>query len=148
MYKRQRTTSGLTPVDVIMRRVEGDAIDQLDLRGDSRLGLPGLVEAARLGNVSVVNPISSGVLENPALIPYLPQICRQVLGEDLLLASTQTWWAGDPTHLSHIVTQLGSLVVKPASRSGATNSIFGWQLSAQERDDLAMRIQAEPWRWT
>lgn len=143
-----RTTSGLTPVDVIMRRVEGDAIDQLDLRGDSRLGLPGLVEAARLGNVSVVNPISSGVLENPALIPYLPQICRQVLGEDLLLASTQTWWAGDPTHLSHIVTQLGSLVVKPASRSGATNSIFGWQLSAQERDDLAMRIQAEPWRWT
>lgn len=143
-----RTTSGLSPVDVIMRRVEGDAIDQLDLRGDSRLGLPGVVEAARLGNVSIVNPISSGVLENPALIPYLPQICRQVLGEDLSLASTQTWWAGDPTHLSHIVTQLGSLVVKPASRTGNTNSVYGWELSAQERDDLAMRIQAEPWRWT
>ncbi|MEN3122495.1 circularly permuted type 2 ATP-grasp protein [Janibacter sp. LM] len=143
-----RTTSGLTPVDVIMRRVEGDAVDQLDLRGDSRLGLPGMVEAARLGNVSIVNPVSSGVLENPALIPYLPQICRHVLGEDLSLASTQTWWAGEPTHLSHIVTQLSSLVVKPASRQGNTNSIFGWELSAQERDDLAMRIQAEPWRWT
>lgn len=143
-----RTTSGLTPVDVIMRRVEGDAVDQLDLRGDSRLGLPGMVEAARLGNVSIVNPVSSGVLENPALIPYLPQICRHVLDEDLSLASTQTWWAGEPTHLSHIVTRLSSLVVKPASRQGNANSIFGWELSAQERDDLAMRIQAEPWRWT
>ncbi|WKV16116.1 circularly permuted type 2 ATP-grasp protein [Janibacter limosus] len=143
-----RTTSGLSPVDVIMRRVEGDAIDQLDLRGDSRLGLPGVVEAARPGNVSIVNPVSSGVLENPALIPYLPQICRQVLGEDLSLTSTQTRWAGDPTHLSHIVTQLGSLVVKPASRTGSTNSVYGWELTAQERDDPAMRIQSEPWRWT
>lgn len=143
-----RTTSGLSPVDVVVRRVDADAVDQLDLRGDSRLGLPGLVEAARLGHVSIVNPISSGVLENPALIPYLPQICRHVLGEDLSLASTQTWWAGEPTHLSHIVTQLSSLVVKPASRSGNANSVFGWELTAQERDDLAMRIQAEPWRWT
>ena len=143
-----RTTSGLSPVDVILRRVRGDAIDQLDLRGDSRQGLPGLVEAARLGHVSVVNPISSGVLENPALIPYLPQICRHVLGEDLSLPSTQTWWAGEPTHLSHIVTHLSSLVVKPTSRGDASNSTFGWELSAEERDDLAMRIQAEPWRWT
>lgn len=143
-----RTTSGLSPVDVIVRRVDGDAVDQLDLRGDSRLGLPGVVEAARLGHVSVVNPMSSGVLENPALIPYLPQICRHVLGEDLRLPSTQTWWGGEPTHLSHIVNHLSSLVVKPASRGGAGNSVFGWELSAQERDDLALRIQAEPWRWT
>lgn len=143
-----RTTSGLSPVDVIVRRVDGDAIDQLDLRGDSRLGLPGVVEAARLGHVSVVNPISSGVLENPALIPYLSQICRHVLGEDLILPSTQTWWGGEPTHLSHIVNHLSSLVVKPASRGGAANSTFGWELTAEERDELAMRIQAEPWRWT
>lgn len=143
-----RTTSGLSPVDVIMRRVDGDAIDQLDLRGDSRLGLPGIVEAARLGHVSVVNPISSGVLENPALIPYLPQICRHVLGEDLILPSTTTWWGGEPTHLSHIVNHLSSIVVKPASRGGSANSVFGWELTAEERDDLALRIQAEPWRWT
>ena len=142
-----RTTSGLAPVDVIMRRVDGNAIDQLDLRGDSRLGLPGMVEAARLGHVSLVNPISSGVLENPALIPYLPAMCRHLLGEDLLLPSTKTWWAGEPTHLSHIITHLSSLVVKPASKGGR-GAIFGWEISAAEREELARRIQAEPWRWT
>lgn len=146
-----RTTSGLSPVDVIMRRVDGGAIDQLDLRGDSRLGLPGMVEAARLGHVSLVNPISSGVLENPALIPYLPAICRYLLDEDLTLQSTQTWWAGEPSHLSHIITNLSSLVVKPASRGDGTNggnAVFGWEITADEREELARRIQAEPWKWT
>ncbi|NYF98192.1 circularly permuted type 2 ATP-grasp protein [Janibacter cremeus] len=146
-----RTTSGLSPVDVIMRRVDGGAIDQLDLRGDSRLGLPGMVEAARLGHVSLVNPISSGVLENPALIPYLPAICRYLLDEDLTLQSTTTWWAGEPTHLSHIMANLSSLVVKPASRGDGTNggnAVFGWEITADEREDLARRIQAEPWKWT
>ena len=142
-----RTTSGLSPVDVIIRRVDGGDIDQLDLRGDSRLGLPGMVEAARLGHVSLVNPISSGVLENPALIPYLPAICRHLLDEDLALESTTTWWAGEPTHRSHIVTNLSSLVVKPTSR-GEGNAVFGWELSSEEREELALRIQAEPWKWT
>ncbi len=143
-----RTTSGLSPVDVIVRRVAGWDIDQLDLRSDSRVGLPGVIEAARLGHVSIVNPVSSGVLENPALIPYLPRICREVLDEDLVLPSTTTWWGGDRTHLSHIVTHLSSLVVKPTSRTADERPYFGWELSAEERDELALRIQAEPWRWT
>ncbi len=142
-----RTTSGLAPVDVIVRRVDADWCDQLELRPESRLGLPGMVEAARLGNVSIVNPLSSGVLENPALIPYLPQICRRILGEDLLLPSPSTWWAGEPTHLSHITSRLSSLVIKPISRSADSVNLFGWKLSAAERDDLARRIEAEPWRW-
>lgn len=142
-----RTTSGLTPVDVIVRRVDADHVDQLELDSSSRLGLPGLVESARLGHTAIVNPLSAGVLENPALIPYLPGLSRHILGEDLLLHSPHTWWAGEPTHLSHIVTQLSSLVIKPIARESGPRSIFGWDLTAQERDDLAVRIQAEPWRW-
>lgn len=143
-----RTTSGLSPVDVILRRLAGRDIDQLDLRSDSRIGMPGALEAARLGHVSIVNPVTSGVLENPALIPYLPAICRHLLDEDLALPSTQTWWGGESTHLSHIVTNLSSLVVKPTSRTADERPYFGWELSGQERDELALRIQAEPWGWT
>lgn len=142
-----RTTSGLAPVDVIVRRVDAEHVDQLELNSSSRLGLPGLVESARLGRTAIVNPLTSGILENPALIPYLPALSRHILGEDLLLHSPHTWWAGEPTHLSHIVTHLSSLVLKPISRESGPRSVFGWDLDAAERDELALRIQAEPWRW-
>lgn len=143
-----RTTSGLTPVDVIVRRVDADHCDQLELRSGSRLGLPGLVESARLGHTAIVNPLGAGLLENPALIPYLPGVARDVLGEDLQLTSPGTWWAGEATHLSHIVTHLSSLVVKPVARGSGPRSIFGWDLTAEQREELAARIQAEPWRWS
>lgn len=142
-----RTTNGLTPVDVIVRRVDADHTDQLELLSSSRLGLPGLVESARLGHTAIVNPLSAGVVENPALIPYLPALSRHLLGEDLILGSPSTWWAGEGTHLSHIVTNLSSLVIKPISRGSGPRSYFGWDLNAEEREDLATRIQAEPWRW-
>lgn len=143
-----RTTSGLSPVDVIIRRVDADWCDQLELRPESRLGLPGMVEAARLGHVSIVNPLSSGLLENPALIPYLPHVCREVLGEELVIDSPQTWWAGEDSHRSHIVAHLSSLVIRPIHRSGGADSIRGWDLTAEQRDQLAARIEDEPWRWT
>lgn len=148
-----RTTGGLTPVDVIVRRVDASWCDQLELRPESRLGLPGLVESARLGRISIVNPLTSGVIENPALIPYLPSVCRHLLGEDLLLRSPHTWWAGDPTHRSHILTHLAGLVIKPIARErasdlgGARGPCFGWELTSDEREDLAARISAEPWLW-
>lgn len=144
-----RTTSGPVPVDVVIRRVDADWCDQLELRPESRLGLPGLVEAARLGHVSVVNPLGSGLLENPALLPYLPHVCRQVLGEDMLLHPPSTWWAGEADHRSHIVANLGSLVIRPVHRSlGGTGTVNGWELSAAEREEIAARITSEPWRWT
>ena len=90
-----RSLGRLERVDVILRRTDAWFCDPLELRPDSKLGVPGLVEAARLGGVSIVNTLGSGVLENPGLAPYLPRLAEHLLGEQLLLPSVPTWWCGD-----------------------------------------------------
>ena len=90
---------GLQPVDVILRRLDDDYCDPLELRGDSFLGVPGLVQAVRAGNVAVANALGSGLVETPALLAYLPALCRHLLGEDLKMPSVPTWWCGDPVAL-------------------------------------------------
>jgi uncharacterized circularly permuted ATP-grasp superfamily protein/uncharacterized alpha-E superfamily protein len=143
----QRSLHRLEPVDVIVRRVDGIFCDPLELRPDSRLGVPGLVEAARSGTVAVVNSLGAGVLENPGLFPYLPVLCRALLGEPLRLPSAETWWCGDPVSLDHVLARLDSLVIKPISRQIGSATRLGWQLSRSERSRLAARIAAEPHGW-
>jgi uncharacterized circularly permuted ATP-grasp superfamily protein/uncharacterized alpha-E superfamily protein len=138
----------LEPVDVILRRVDSAFADPLELRSDSRLGVPGLIEASRQGRVALVNPIGSGVLENPGLAAFLPRLAREVLDEDLVLHDPQTWWCGNAADRSHVLANLGTLVLKPTHRGARDLDRFGWELSADERDDLAARIKAEPWAWT
>ena len=89
-----KTLGGLHPVDVILRRLRDDYCDPLELRADSLLGVPGLLQAARDGTVAVANAIGTGVLQTPALIPFLPGLCRMLLGEELKLTSVETWWCG------------------------------------------------------
>ncbi|WP_163543878.1 circularly permuted type 2 ATP-grasp protein [Occultella kanbiaonis] len=133
------------PVDVLIRRVDGSYCDPLDLRGDSRLGVPGLVHAARSGAVTVVNTFGSGVLENPALLTYLPRLCRDLLGTDLLLGSAVTYWCGERSMCSHVIANLDRLVLKATDTGGPEHN--GWELTVGERADLAVRISAEPHRW-
>ncbi len=142
-----RATNRFDPVDVIYRRVDSDWCDPLELRAESRLGLPGLIDAARRNRVAVTNPIGSGVLESPALLPYLSAAARELLGEDLLLESAQTWWCGDPIQRHHVLTHLDKLVIKPLSREEGQPGIVGWQLDAGQRDALARRIRADPLSW-
>lgn len=146
-----RAMGRLEPVDVILRRVDAEFCDPLELRPDSRLGVPGLLEAARLGTVSVVNTIGSGVLENPALLPYLPKLCRALFDEDLLLPSAPTWWCGEAAGRSHALANLDRLILKPIARepggTAAASGRFGWELSARGRDELRRRIEAAPWAW-
>jgi uncharacterized circularly permuted ATP-grasp superfamily protein/uncharacterized alpha-E superfamily protein len=135
------------PVDVVLRRVDGWFCDPLELRADSRLGVPGLLQAARLGHVSIVNPPGAGVLENPGLVPFLPAICEALLDAPLRLGSVPTWWCGDPASRSHVLARLGSLVIRPIARGIGRANRFGWELSAAELAELAARIEAEPQAW-
>ncbi|MFD6401306.1 circularly permuted type 2 ATP-grasp protein [Nocardia sp. NPDC060249] len=139
-----RSLGSLERVDVVLRRVDAEFSDPLDLRPDSRLGVVGLVEVLRRGAVTVVNTLGSGLLESPALSPFLPRIARSVLGEDLLLDATPTYWGGDGTERAHLVSHVGDLVIRSAV-DGST--IFGPSLSAAERADLAARIEVERWKW-
>ncbi|MFS0705727.1 circularly permuted type 2 ATP-grasp protein [Cellulomonas sp. 179-A 9B4 NHS] len=138
---------GLEPVDVVLRRVDADWCDPLDLRAGSRLGVPGLVRAVRGGTVSVVNPLGASVLESPAFLTYLPRLARAVLDQDLALPSAPTWWCGEERSLRHVVAHLDRLVLKPTVQGADVTTVLGWTLSAAERETLGARIQAEPWLW-
>ena len=137
-----KTLGGLQPVDVILRRVMDAFCDPLELRGDSLLGVPGLLQAVRGGHVALANAIGSGLVENPALAAFLPLLCRQLLGEDLKLPSLPTWWCGHPADRDYVLAHLDELVV----RSILPGSPYweGGQLDAATRCQVSERIQAAP----
>ena len=112
-----KTLSGLERVDVILRRVDDDFCDPLELRNDSILGVPGLVEAVRAGNVVVANALGSGLVQSPAFMAFLPGLCEHLLAESLKLPSVATWWCGQKAAREHVLKNLDRLVVKPAFRT-------------------------------
>jgi uncharacterized circularly permuted ATP-grasp superfamily protein/uncharacterized alpha-E superfamily protein len=140
-----KTLDGLQPVDVILRRVDDTFCDPLELRKDSLLGTPGLLQAARGGQVAIANPLGSGVLENPALMAFLPLLARQLLGEDLRLPSVATWWCGGEKEREYVLANLHSLVIKPIFPHPSTATVFGARLSSQARQALADRIRTQPY---
>jgi uncharacterized alpha-E superfamily protein len=132
------------PVDVVVRRVDAYWSDPLDLKPASRLGVVGLAEACRRGTVTVVNTLGSGVLESPGLAPFLPKLARAVLGETLKMASVPTFWCGDDTERSHVLSHLEQMVVRPTGRG---KSVFPSMMSAAEKDTWRLRLEAEPTKW-
>ncbi len=137
-----KTIGGLEPVDVILRRVDDDFCDPLELRNDSILGVPGLIEAARAGNVAIANALGSGLLQSPAFKAFLPGLCRHVLGEKLLMPSVATWWCGQKTAENYVLSHLDGLTVKPAFRS--QRRVDSEVLS---NDELRARIRFQPHLW-
>lgn len=139
-----RSLGGLEPVDVIIRRVDAWYSDPLELKEDSQLGVPGLLESMRAGNVAVVNHPGSGVLENPGLMAFLPGIARHLRGEELILPAAATWWCGEESALSHVLENLDTLVVKSIHRAPTFGTVFGATLSQAEKEALRARILAAP----
>src|ERR1019366_2908173 len=109
-----RTVAGLKRADVILRRVDADFIDPLELNSKSRLGVPGLLEAIREGGVAVLNTPGTGVLESKSLLGFLPKLCRRLLGEELKMPNVATWWCGQPAERGLVESSLDSMVIAPA----------------------------------
>ncbi len=146
-----KTLEGLKQVDVILRRVDSGFCDPIELRSDSFLGIAGLVESVRAGNVVVANALGSGLIESPALMPFLPGLSRRFLGEKLKLPSVATWWCGQPDAFDYVRNNLDSLVIKPAFPSHGlpqqSEPVFGGQLAGDERSKLLDRMQARPYNF-
>lgn len=139
-----KTLDDVQPVDVILRRVDDSYCDPVELRADSILGVPGLVQAIRAGNVVVANPLGSGIVQNPALTQFLPRLCQFFLGEDLILPSVETHWCGSPTERSHVIENLQNFVIKTVRANVPHRTTFGWELSQLELDTLRAQIKARP----
>lgn len=134
----------LEPVDVVVRRVDADWSDPLELRPTSRHGVVGLTEAARRGAVTVVNPIGSGLLESPGLLPFLPDLARAVLGESLKLPSQPTFWCGQAAGLDQVLAHFEQMVLLPTERG---RPVHPARLSRAEQQAWRDRLRAEPHRW-
>ncbi len=139
-----RSLGTLKRVDVVLRRVDADYSDPLDLRADSRLGVVGLVEAQHRGTVTVVNTLGSGILENPGLQRFLPAMAEHLLSETLLLPSAPTYWGGIAAERSHLLANLSSLLVRSTV---GEKTLVGPALSSRQLSQLADQIEAMPWQW-
>lgn len=134
-----KTLEGLREVHVILRRVADAFCDPLEMRGDSLLGVPGLVEVTRAGRVTVINALGSGLVESPAFLPFLPGLSRHLLGEELQLPSVATWWCGQGNELGYVREHFEKLVLRSAFHlSGQTFRPAG--MSAPEREVLLGQI--------
>ena len=139
-----KTVDGLEQVDVILRRVDDSFCDPLELRGDSLLGVPGLVDAIVAGNVKVANALGSGLIETAAVMPFLPGLSKHLLDEKLKLPSVATWWCGQADALDWVLSHLDSVVVKPAFPSRGMEPVFGAELKPAEKGRLADQLRARP----
>lgn len=142
-----KSLDGLTRVDVLLRRVDDVYCDPVELRSDSRMGVPGLLEVVRNGRVVVVNPLGSGVLENPILLKYLPRISKSLLGREPRLASVNTYWCGDEDDLRFVTANIQQLIIKPIFRGSGIVSVWGGDLDKEQQAELLGRIRKNPYQF-
>ncbi len=139
-----RTTAGMRRVDVIYRRVDDDFLDPLCFRTDSILGVPGLFNAYRAGNVTLANAIGTGVADDKAVYAYVPEIIRYYLGEDPILPNVQTFLMSESSQRQHTLENLDKMVVKAVGESGGYGMLIGPQSTAKQREEFRSRIVADP----
>src|SRR5260221_7514858 len=139
-----KTLSGLKRVHVILRRQEDDYCDPLELRSDSALGIPGMVDAVRRGNVLVANALGSNLLESSTLLGFLPALCQKLLGEPLRMPSVATWWCGETAALNEVIANVDRLVIKGAFPQARVDPMFGEDLDEPGRNRAIGMLKARP----
>ena len=139
-----RTTAGLRRVDVIYRRVDDDFMDPLCFRTDSSLGVPGLFNAYRAGNVTLSNAIGTGVADDKAMYAYVPAIIRYYLQQDAILPNVQTYLLTDESQRKYVLEHLDELVVKAVGESGGYGMLIGPHSTAEQKEAFRQRILAQP----
>jgi uncharacterized circularly permuted ATP-grasp superfamily protein len=143
-YCYMRTTKGLRPVHVIYRRIDDDFLDPKVFRADSTLGVAGLLDAYRAGNVSIINAPGTGIADDKAVYAYVPQIIKYYLGEEMILPNVPTFICGEPAQCEHVLQNIGDLVIKPTNESGGYGIMLGPKASATEHAKYRDLIRANP----
>jgi len=139
-----RTTAGLQRVDVIYRRVDDDFLDPLAFRSDSMLGVAGLFNAYRAGNVALANAIGTGIADDKAIYAYVPKIIKYYLGEAPILGNIETFLLTEEKEREHVLNNIHKMVVKAVGESGGYGMLIGPHSTQSERDEFRRRIQADP----
>ncbi len=142
-----KTVEGLEKVDIIVRRVDDTFCDPLELREESQLGIPGLLQAIRKGNVAVANPLGSSILENIGLMAFLHRAFQYFLNEDPIIPMIATWWCGQKKEMDFVIDHIDTLVIKTIERMSGFKTVMGSQLSKTEKEELIRKIKFEPSRY-
>src|SRR5690606_3393957 len=143
-----KTLGGLEPVHALIKRLDDEWLDPLELRSDSTLGVPGLLQVLRAGNLLLANAPGSAPLESSAMLGFLPAISRHLLGEELALPSLATWWCGEDAALREVLPLLKQSVIRPTYPRSGLDTVMGPGLSPGERDERAGRMVRHPDHYT
>jgi uncharacterized circularly permuted ATP-grasp superfamily protein/uncharacterized alpha-E superfamily protein len=139
-----KTLGGLLPVDVVLRRPNSEFCDPLELAADASSGTIGLLQAARERTVAIANVLGAGLVESPVFMTFLPDCCRELLHEELLLPNVATWWCGDPASKRYVLDHLDGLTLRRAFRVRGQDFPFHRQLQTWSADQMVAAIEAQP----
>ena len=139
-----KSLNGLKRVDTLIRRVDSQYCDPLELRNDSQLGVAGLVNVIRKDNLSMINPIGVGILENIGLNPFMKNIAKFLLDEELILPQIATWWCGQKKELNFVLENIQNLIIKKIDKTDDIEIHFANKLNEEELKELIERIKKNP----
>ncbi len=142
-----RTTSGPQPVHVLYRRIDDEYLDPMQFKPDSILGVPGILNVARAGNVTLANAVGNGVADDKAIYPYVPRIIKYYLGEEPILPNVETYDLQIPDVLNHVQKNLAEMVIKPVAGSGGYGLVIGPSATAEQLKEISQVIAENPRGW-